>query len=167
MKNFLLFLVLVPTFASAALIPLETFDQSKLEHLLRNMPSTLVKTESLNGFVRKHYLFPNKKQANFSIRCSSDFYPKAVLPSEKRCEVQVSDEASLSGDEYKIKVTDPSIVNPLFKVISYGMEEKKSYSNETLSGVSAQDGVFRQIFRYIIACKSNACELIFSPKENR
>jgi hypothetical protein len=165
MKNFLL-LVLFSSMASAAVIPLDSFDQSKLEHLLRKMPSTLVKTEALDGFTRKHFVFPAKK-TGFSIRCSSDFYSKAELPSEKRCEVTISDEAALKGDEYLFKVTDPAVANPLYTALSYGLEEKKYYSNETLRGVAAQDGVFRQIFRYILACKPGSCDLIFSPKENR
>lgn len=159
-------LLFVPSFVLAATIPMEDFDQSKLEQLLRKIPNSVIKTENLNGFVRKHTQFPlNMFNAEFSIKCSADYYANADVPSIKKCTVDVSDEAITQGDVITTKITDPTLVSQLSNAIPYLKDDKKFYSNERFKAL-AFTGDFATVFRFIFNCKQNACEAQFSPKEN-
>jgi hypothetical protein len=155
-------LLLLPTLAFAGKIPVEVFDQQKLEGLLRQIPSALVKTENQSGFVRKHYLFPQDKKAGFTIKCYADYYGTSTIPSLRLCDVDVTS-TDLQGDEYFLKL-DESDSQALYKVISYGLDVKKFFSFERVYG-QAHDGKYHDLFRYSIICKASSCEFTFSPKE--
>lgn len=157
-------LLLVPTFALAAKIPVEIFDQSKLETLLRNNPTALARTESHAGFVRKHYQFPKNKNADFTIKCQADYYGESKVPSYKACELDVSSK-DLAGDEYQIKLTDAASVKSLRESISYGNEIKKFYSFERVYG-QAYDGTYRNLFRFTFICKIDACDVTLTTKNS-
>ncbi len=153
---------LIPGISFAAKIPLGSFDQSKLEHLLRRIPSALVKTEDKTGFTRRHYLFPNSKSA-FTIKCHADYYQSSPVPSFEVCEINVSGEPEV-GDEYLLKVTDTSIVGALFSAITYGKEVKKHISNEVIYAQS-HTGKYKNVFRYAFVCQKDSCEITFVTKE--
>lgn len=158
----ILALFLISSAATAASIPLETFDQSKLETIVRRIPSALVKTEQLEGFVRKYYLYPSESQTLFTLNCHADYFGEATIPTYKVCSVNVPGEPA-TGDEFLITTTDTKIVGELFNAISFGTEVKKNYSNELIYG-QAHDGSYKNLFRYSIVCKINSCQLTFSPK---
>lgn len=163
MRLILTILLCLPTLAFASKIPLGTFEQSKLEQLLRNIPSALQKSSKFKkGAVRKTYVFP-KDNSSFKIKCIADHYNSSPLPSERSCEVEVSDK-TLKGDEHLIKITDAATVAALYKAIPYGAEIKMNYSHERVYG-QAHDGSYRQLLRYAFSCKKQSCEVTFSPKE--
>jgi hypothetical protein len=155
-------LLLAPTFAFATKIPVEIFDQSKLETLLRNNPSAFDRIETRAGFIRKHYQFPKDKKSGFTINCEADYYGEAKIPSYKSCEIDVSSE-DFVGDEYLIKITDAEIVKSLRDSISYGSDLKKFIAFERVYG-QAHDGVYRNLFRYTFICKRDACDVTFTTK---
>ena len=160
----LIFIVgLFSSVAFGAKIPVDTFDQSKLETLLRKIPSALVRTESFEGFVRKHTFFPNQKQASFSIKCQADYFGKTDIPSFKACELDVSS-TDIVGDEYLIQITDSLSVQALRESISYGDELKKFYSFERVYG-QGHDGIYKNLFRYSVICKPESCEVTMTPKK--
>ena len=157
------FFIAFSHFAQAAKIPVDIFDQSKLEGVLRNIPSAFVKSETLTGYVRKSYQFPKTKNDHFQISCQADYFGGAIIPSFKTCEVNVSGE-KLRGDEYSFNMTDQETVSELNKAISYGETTKKFYATERVYGQSFE-GPYRDLFRYSIICVSQRCDLTFTAKE--
>ena len=155
-------LFLVPGISFAAKIQVGSFDQSKLEHMLRRIPSALVKTEEKTGFSRRHYLFPETK-SSFTIKCHADYYGSSPVPSFKVCEVNVTGEPEV-GDEYFLKVTDVATVGALFSAITYGKEVKKHISNEVIYAQS-YTGKYKNVFRYAFVCQKDSCDITFVNKE--
>lgn len=143
----------------AAEIPLGSFDQAKIETILRKIPSAYFRSENLNGFVRKHYQYPIDSSL-FKITCEADYYQSSPVPSEKRCLVVVSDKVEQKGDEYLIAMKSME----MFNALSYGQESKFSYSSEKVYG-QAYEGNYRDLFRYVISCKKESCSFRFSSKE--
>lgn len=164
MKKLSLLAVILSFNAWSVEIPLNVFEQSKLEELLRKIPSALQKRETLAGHVRKHYQFPTEKSSEFSIKCHADYFGTSQVPSLKVCEVLVS-ASNVVGDEYSFKLTDKKDVKALVKAISYGAEIKKVYSHERVYG-QGHDGAYRQLFRYSFNCTSESCLVTFSPKKS-
>jgi hypothetical protein len=158
----LLALLFVPSVAFAAKIPVDIFDQSKLENLLRNIPSSLSRTEVHEGFVRQHHEFPKNKKADFRIKCYADYFGQAKIPSFETCEFDLSGN-TLSGDESVLTITDSGVVKSLREAMSYGDEVKKFYSTERVYG-QASDGALRDLFRYAFICKRDACEVTVTSK---
>lgn len=159
--NLILTLLFFPTLLLAANIPVETFDQAKLETLVRNIPSALVKIENQEGFTRKHYQFPSSK-AKFSIKCQADYYGEANIPSFKSCDLTISDK-ELAADEYLFKITDSANITSLRNAISYGDELKTFYAFERVFGLS-NDGVKRNLFRFTFICKRDVCDVTIATK---
>lgn len=162
MMRYLAFLFLFPALSYAAKVPLDSFDQSKLETILRNIPTALLKEENMGGFIRKHYAFPDEKKSDFFIKCHADYYKAAKIPSSKACSVEIKDEGS--SDEVLLKITDPKTVNSFREAISYGNEVKKFYATERVYGL-ALDGKYRDLFRYSFVCQMAECALTFAKKE--
>jgi hypothetical protein len=156
-------LILVPGLSFAGKIPVGSFDQSKLEQMMRRIPSALVMTEEKTGFTRLHYLFPKGKGSVFTIKCQADYYLSAPVPSFKSCEVNVAGEPEV-GDEYRLKVTDSSTVGALYSAITYGQEVKKHISNEVIYAQS-YTGKYKNTFRYAFVCQKDSCEITFVTKE--
>ncbi len=153
---------LIPSLAWSAAVPLNSFEQAKLETLLRNIPGSIVKTENKGGFVRKFHQFPKSKKASFTISCYADYYGSAPIPSEKNCAVEVSNKA-YTGDEFIIQFADTSTVNTLRKAIPYGSDLKKFISHERVWG-QGNDGINRNLFRYSFICTAKTCDISFSTK---
>ncbi len=162
MMRYAFLLFLCPTLSYASKIPLDSFDQSKLETMLRNIPASLVKEENKGTFVRKHHEFPQQNQADFFIKCHADYYKNASIPSSKVCSVEIKDQGS--SDEVSLKVTNPEIVNAFRQAISYGQEVKKFYATERVYGLSLE-GKYRDLFRYSFVCQTQECALTFAKKE--
>lgn len=160
--KFLGFLFLLPSLAWSIAVPLNSFEQAKLETLVRNIPSSLVKTENREGFVRKYHLYPKSKKSSFTINCYADYYGAAPIPSEKFCEVEVLDK-DLVGDEFVIQLSDSLSVITLRKAISYGADVKKFISHERVWGQSST-GVNRNLFRYAFVCTDKICDISFATK---
>ena len=137
-------LILISTSALAGNIPLEIFDQSKLETIVRRIPSALIKTENLEGFVRKHYLFNSDNEAAFSLKCHADYFRSALIPTNKVCAVEVPGLPEI-GDEYLLKTKNTKTVRELFNALSFSPEVKKSFSNERIYG-QAHDGKYKNLF---------------------
>ena len=161
--KFFFILLLVATNALAVEIPVETFDQSKLESLLRKIPTALIATTRGNGFVKKTTRYPDAKSL-FAIVCEADYFGNSDIPTNKSCKVTISDKTDLRGDEYLIKITDSRRVNEMYNAIPYGPEVRKSYSHERVYG-QAWEGDYKNIFRFMIVCKKTSCDFRFSPKE--
>lgn len=154
--------LLIPSFSFAAKIPIGVFEQAKLETLLRAMPLSLIKTEKLEGYTRKHHQFPKDKAASFVINCYADYFKGATVPSLKVCDVDIK-EAVLAADEYMFKITDADSVTALRKAIPYGSDLKKNFSHERVYG-QGHDGVYRNLFRYSFTCKAESCDVTFATK---
>lgn len=151
-----------PTILFAAKIPVDTFDQAKLETLVRNIPSALIRSENHSGFFRRHYQFPNAKKAAFVIKCQADYYGEATIPSFKTCELNIPNK-ELANDEYLFKITDTLIINAFRNAISYGQDVKSFYSFERIFGL-ANDGTKRNLFRFAFICKSESCDVTIATK---
>ncbi len=162
-KSFSFISLVSSSFVFAGTIPVNSFDQAKLEAVLRKVPSALVKVENYEGFSRKFYSYPKSPTSGFHITCQADFYLNSTVPSTKSCAVEMTT-TNLSGDEYEVKVTDSATVNELRNAFSYGQEIKKFYSNERVYGQSFK-GVFRDLFRYSIICETQNCVMTFASKE--
>lgn len=160
--NLIFVLLMIPAISLAAKIPVEAFDQAKLESLLRSSASTLERTETREGFVRKHHVFPKNKQTTFSINCIADYFGESRIPSYKSCDLNVSNNV-FAGDEQLIKITDAEMVKTLRESISYGDEVKKFYSFERVYG-QAFDGTYRNLFRFSFICKRDTCDVTFATK---
>lgn len=163
MKHLGPILLLFPLIALAAEIPLNVFEQSKLETLLRGMPSAFIKKEKFKGYERRYTQFPTRQDAGFGIKCYADFYGSAKIPSLKVCEASVESTDPVK-DEYRIKLTEPEAVSALNGSISYGNEIKKFFSHEQLFG-QGSEGINRTLFRYSFTCQKTACEITFSTKK--
>ena len=144
-------------------IPLNTFEQSKLETLLRGMPYAYVSKDKNSDSVRRHYLFPKAPDAGFTINCYADYFKGAKVPSVKVCEASVNG-PELKGDEFSIQLTDEKSVKSLMKAISYGDPVKKFFSHEQIYGKGV-DGVSHNLFRYSFSCEKSSCTVTFSPKK--
>jgi hypothetical protein len=155
--------LLIPTVSFAAKIPVGVFEQAKLETLLRAIPTSLIKTEKLNGYTRRHHQFPKDKAASFLISCYADYFNGATVPSLKVCDVEVKETQNLTGDEFMFKITDAASVADLRKAIPYGSDLKKNFSHERVYG-QGHDGVYRNLFRYSFTCKADACDVTFATK---
>ena len=163
MKGFLL-LILFSVNAWSVEIPVDEFDQSKLESLLRKIPSALIGSSQEDGFVRKTTRYPDTNSL-FTIVCEADYYADASIPTYKKCVLSVSDNADLRGDEYLIKMTQKSRVSEMYNAISFGTDTRRTYSHERIYG-QAFEGDYKNVFRFMIVCKKNtSCEFRFSPKE--
>lgn len=159
----LVFIFLIFANASwATKIPVTIFDQSKLEAVLRNIPTSLKNIETFNGYKRHHLKFPDSDKSQFTITCQADYFRGSQVPSYKACELDVVSSAHV-GEEYSIKVINPKVVEALRSAFSYGSEVKKFYSTERIYG-QAFDGSYRDLFRYMFICSSTICEATFATK---
>ncbi len=129
-------------------IPLQDFDQSKLENLLRSTPSAYVREESRENFIRKHYLFP-RESASFLIKCYGDHFNNSTIPSLKKCSLKVS--ASPVNDEIVLDVAN------------YGLAPQRIYSTERVYG-RLSTGRYGQLFRFLFDCKETFCRLSMTAK---
>jgi hypothetical protein len=144
----------------AATIPVESFDQSKLEILLRKIPESLVKEENDSNFKRKFHEFPSSSNAGFKITCQADYFSEATIPSEKKCQLNL-DNLTSNADEVSVTISDEKLVTSLRSAISYGQEVKSFYSTERIHGLSL-DRKYRDIFRYAFVCQEKICQLTFA-----
>jgi hypothetical protein len=141
-----------------AAIPLESFDQQKLETLVRRIPEALIRTEKIENGEKRFYSYP-KENHGFKINCESTYYLHSKLPSEARCSLNITQEVDSRLDEHKITFSDSA----LYQSLSYENEIKRFYSNERVYGLKL-NGRYGEHFRYGITCNSSNCELTFSSK---
>lgn len=161
MKYFLFGLLF--SFSSLAeIVPLEKFDQSKLQQLLSRIPSALKRQEKNGALIRHYYSYP--KSGSFKINCEADFYHNLSIPSDRRCSLEM-DTSLVQGDEIVLKINDSSTVQELFKAISYGSEIKKFYSEDRMKGRRA-DSSYGLIFRYIFICTTKECDVKLTPLQS-
>lgn len=155
-------LALLPFSALAASIPVDRFDQSKLESVLRRIPEAFEKSEDMTTHVRKFFSFP-KTESDFKISCVADHFRSSPIPSNSECKLNVSGDKK--GDEIQIKITDAAVVGNLFAVMPVTSNEvRKVYSTERIYG-QAYAGNYRELFRYIFSCSQKSCDLSVSTKE--
>ena len=161
MMKFFVFIIAMSSFYSwGAIIPIDPFDQSKLESILRKIPETLVKEEQHTNFKRKIHEFPVTGNLGFKIKCHGDYFLNSIIPSNKQCQVEVLNFNS-DTDEVLVATSDESIVNQLRSALSYGKETKSFYSTERVHGLSLEKK-YRELFRYSIVCDSKKCDLTFA-----
>lgn len=147
-----------------AAIPLEQFDQQKLEALMRRIPAALVRTEDQNGkFTRKFYSFPKMDDKGFKINCQADHYLQSPLPSESSCTLSILKDLDVRYDEHAIEFKDPFVVTNLFNAIHSAAETKKYYSNERVYGLGL-NGKYAENFRYAFSCSKEKCQLTVSSQ---
>ncbi len=140
-------------------IPLEAFDQQKLETLVRRIPEALVHTSKFERGEKRFYSYPKSATAGFKIDCQSTYYLHSNLPSELECSLNVTQELDPRADEHKITFSDSA----LYKSLSYETDVKRFYSNERVFGLKL-DGRYGDHFRYGFICNSLKCDLTFSSK---
>ncbi len=149
-----------------AAIPLEQFDQQKLESLMRRIPSALVQTRDMEGkFVRKFYIFPKFDDKGFKIYCQADHYLKNPLPSSSSCTLTMLKDHDVRYDEHALEFKDASVVSSLYNAINSQAETKKWYSNEKVYGLGLS-GKYGQNFRYTFTCSKEKCQLTLSSQTN-
>ncbi len=162
-----IFVLLFSLSAISAVIPVSSFDQSKLETLLRKIPSAYIETHKDNGVIRKTYIYP--AEGPLIIHCYADYFESAPVPTYKTCTIEVSVgrfESIVSekkGDEFKVRFTDPEMVNEMSEAITFGSLSKEVYSHERVYGL-AFEGIWRNLFRFRFSCLKKACEVTFTPK---
>ncbi len=146
-----------------AAIPLEQFDQQKLEALMRRIPSALVMTEDQGKFERKFYSFPKMDDKGFKINCQADHYLENPLPSASSCTLTVLKDLDVRYDEHAIEFKDSFVVTNIYNAIHSAAETKKFYSNERVYGLGL-NGKYAENFRYVFTCSKEKCQLTFSNK---
>lgn len=147
-----------------AAIPLEQFDQQKLEAMMRRIPSALVETRDINGkFERKFYIFPKYDDKGFKISCQADHYLNNPLPSSSSCTLNVMKDLDARYDEHAIDFKDPHVVTSIYNAINSGAATKKFYSNERVYGLGL-NGKYAENFRYVFTCSKEKCQLTVSNK---
>mgnify|MGYP006188517475 CR=1 FL=1 len=148
----------------AIAIPLEIFDQQKLEALVRKIPTALIKTETVDpNKQKKIYSFPKMDDKGFKINCDAEHFLGSALPSKSSCTLHMLKEADARMDEHQIEFKDPFVVNALYDSISYGTDTKKWFTSERVYGVSL-NGRYKEHFRYAISCSKEKCQMTFSTK---
>jgi hypothetical protein len=161
MNKFFIFSSLFFSLASqAALIPVDGFDQSKLESVLRKIPESVLKEENHTNFKRKFHEFPATSNAGFKIKCQADYFLEATVPSEKKCQVEVENLTS-DTDEVSVTISDEKLVTALRSAFSYGQAVKSFYSTERVQGLSLERK-YREIFRYAFVCQEKSCLVTFA-----
>lgn len=163
MKIILSLLLLVPTLVWSVAIPVEKFDQSKLENLLRRMPSTFVDEVQDGDKIIKTFKFP-QDESPFQITCQSTWFGESPLPTYKSCLVEV-EKGEVQGitstkinDVYQIKISEAKAVSELYSAMSFGEVVKKMNAFERVKG-KAETGRIEEIFRYAFICQAQECTL--------
>ncbi len=147
-----------------AAIPLEKFDQQKLESLMRRIPSALVQTRDMDGkFERKFYIFPKYDDKGFKIYCQADHYLGNPLPSASSCSLDMLKDHDVRYDEHALEIKDAHLVSSLYSAIHSPAETKKWYSNEKVYGLGL-NGKYAENFRYTFSCSKEKCQLTMSTK---
>jgi hypothetical protein len=139
-------------------IPLEAFDQQKLETLVRRIPEALVRTEKIEHGEKRFYSYP-KNSSGFKINCESTHYLHSKFPSDLNCSLNITQEIDPKLDEHQITFTD----SELYKTLSYDADVKKFYSNERVYGLK-MNGKYGEMFRYGFICDVKNCQLTFSTR---
>lgn len=150
----------------ALAIPLETFDQQKLEGLLRKIPAAHVRTETLTK-EKRFYEFPKMNDKGFKIRCEAEHHLGSPLPSKSSCTLELLKAEDQRFDEQTVEFKDPFVVNSLYEAISFGTDTKRFYSNERVYGVNL-GGKYAEHFRYGLVCSKEKCQFNMStgkPKD--
>lgn len=145
----------------AIAIPLETFDQQKLEGLLRKIPAALVKQETLARVEKRFYEFPKMDDKGFKIRCEAEHHLGSQLPSKSACTLDLLNPEDQRTDEQSTELKDPFVVKSLYEAISFGAETKRFYSNERVYGVNLS-GKYVEHFRYGLVCTKDKCQFNMS-----
>lgn len=151
----------------AIAIPLEAFDQQKLEALLRKIPAALVKEERLSRSEKRYYEYPKMNDKGFKIRCEAEHYLGSPLPSKSNCTLHLLKAEDQRSDEQSVEFKDPFVVNSFYEAISFGAETKRFYSNERVYGVNLA-GKYVEHFRYGLVCSKDKCQFNMSlgkPKD--
>lgn len=147
-----------------AAIPLEQFDQQKLEALMRRIPGALVETRDMGEkFERKFYEFPKMDDKSFKINCQADHYFQNSLPSASSCTLTMLKDLDARYDEHATEFKDPFVVTNLFNAINSGAQTKKFNSNERVYGLGL-NGKYAKNFRYIFTCSKEKCQLTVSNR---
>ncbi len=147
-----------------AAIPLEQFDQQKLESLMRRIPSALVKTEDQGGkFERKFYSFPKMDDKGFKIKCQADHYLGSPLPSASSCTLHMLKDADVRYDEHAVEFNDTHVVTSIYNAIHSQSVTKKFYSNERVYGLGV-NGKYGENFRFTFSCSQEKCQLTMCTK---
>lgn len=142
---------------------LDTFDQQKLESLLRKIPEAVVSVDQIPNGEKRLYSYPKDESSGFQVKCEANFFLGASYPSSSQCSLTIFETHSVKQDEHKITITDPRVVGDLYAAISEGKELKKFYSNERVYGLKL-NGRYGDHFRYALLCNKTKCELSFSTK---
>jgi hypothetical protein len=163
-------LTLFPISVFAISIPVDHFDQSKLEYVVSQIPSAFVSSQKVHDHTRKWYSYP-KNESLFKINCTADYYRGSSVPSNSDCTLNLYEKnisgmvMDFKGDEYLIKVTDTQVIKDFFRMMPYTGEIRRIYSTERVLGLS-YTGIQQKLFRYRFACNESYCEFTFTSKEN-
>lgn len=146
-----------------AAIQLDSFDQQKLEGLMRKIPSALVSTETIGATEKKTYVFPKMEDKGFKVNCTAIHYLGNQLPSKTDCTLNMLKDADARFDEHLVEFKDPFTVKSLYNAISFGTDVKKFYSTERVYGLGV-NGKYQENFRYVFSCTKEKCQVTMSTK---
>lgn len=148
----------------ATAIPLESFDQQKLESLMRKIPAAYVRTLEGEGKKTLFYSFPKMDDKGFKINCQAEYFSHSSLPTNTKCDLTMLQDLDGRTDEYMTEFKDPFVVKSFYEAISYTTAVKTWVTSERIYGV-ARDGRYKEHFRYTISCSKEKCQMTFSTKK--
>jgi hypothetical protein len=144
-------------------IPLTSFDQQKLETLMRRIPTAFVRSENISGIEKKYYSYPVMNDMGFKVLCEADHYMSSPLPSKSVCALNILQDHDQRFDEHKVELNDSDVVTDLFNAISFGPrpDTRRMYSNERVYGLGL-NGRYQDHFRFSFTCSPEKCQMTMS-----
>jgi hypothetical protein len=136
-------------------IDLSEFDQSKLEYLLRKIPTSLVRVEENEDLEKRFYELSVKDK--FFIACEAHHFNQKKIPSFKKCSLGVN--SDFPTQEVRLDFTQTASCEELKRYLPYG----KLRSSEIFYGES-YSGRYKDIFSYSFDVTKN-CVATFAAKE--
>lgn len=163
--KYLLPFLLIST-AHAASLTIDVYDQVKLAHFLRKLPSNIAPTseEALTAGRRVHskLLRPGVK-----IRCFSEYFNGASVPSNSECTIEIDENHEALDkkyDEWRISDSSDSVASALHAIMPYGSETKSFRAGVWEEGTDF-NGRRTNIFDFLFECSKASCLYRFAEKK--
>jgi uncharacterized membrane protein len=155
-----LLLLVLPLTSFATTIPMDSFDQLKLEETLRAIPAAADNTKGLE----KTYSFPKDSEL-FKIRCKGQHFKEAKIPTSPTCEIDLKVgeakgyKVEQAHDQWRVQISEEKIAKRFFKVLQQG---KLTATEQVYAG--DVEGVYANQFRYQFLCEKKSCTVVFLTK---
>lgn len=152
--------------AHAATLSVDIYDQVKLAHFMRKLPSNIAPTseESFSGGRRVHskLLRPAVK-----IRCMSEFFGGASVPSNSECSIEIDENHQTlekNYDEWRLPEDSGEIASALHTIMPHGSETRSFRAGIFEEGTDF-NGRRTNIFDFLFECSKTSCLYRFSEKK--